>query len=343
MQNSQSIFPKQVSEILATLAEIFRHQGRMEFVELVENAHGQFDAVNFDNWNGGTTTWVLRLKVPVPLFSLIEPNLTVIEREFLTKLAFLNRIYPNDPLDEVTISPIALGSLMSGHRMTPSESEVRRLWPKGRFRLFLSHVSSQIVVMDKLKIELELRGVSAFLSHSDIKPSLDWQDELERGLRSMQALAAIITPDFHASEWTDQEIGWALGRGVVVVPVRATAEEYGFPRKYQAVRGNLDEPAKLAASIVRTLLANEQTHGEMRRCLVHAFCESRSAQIAGLLGELMTEVEDFTDDEKTNLQTACTSHANAADSCSAASRFYERFGRLATITPHRLKEDDVPF
>ena len=32
-------------------------------------------AINYDNWNGGTYTWALRLEVPVPLYATLEPRL----------------------------------------------------------------------------------------------------------------------------------------------------------------------------------------------------------------------------------------------------------------------------
>src|SRR5439155_10900732 len=84
------------------------------------------------------------------------------------------------------------------------------------FRLFLSHVSEHKLLAGKLKDELLLRGISAFVAHEDIAPSLVWQNEIELALRSMHALAALLTPDFHASNWTDQEVGFALGKGILV-------------------------------------------------------------------------------------------------------------------------------
>jgi hypothetical protein len=47
-------------------------------------------------------------------------------------------------------------------------------------------------------------GVSAFVAHENIEPT-KWQDEIEKALLSMNALAAILMPGFHESKWTDQE------------------------------------------------------------------------------------------------------------------------------------------
>lgn len=82
--------------------------------------------------------------------------------------------------------------------------------------------------MARLTVELELRGISSFVAHEDITPSLEWQNELELALRSMHALAALLTAEFHASKWPDQQTGFALGKGVLVVPLRLGTGPYGF-------------------------------------------------------------------------------------------------------------------
>lgn len=335
-------FPKPVGEVMATLADIFRHQGRAEILELLESAHAHFDEINYDNWQGGTYTWALRLEVPVPLFATLDARLTAIEKEIEAKLSYIGRLHPNDPVGEVTITPITPGASVLGQRMAPSELEVRRLWPEGRFRLFLSHVSSHKIAVSKLKAELALRGVTAFVAHEDIVPSLQWRDEIELGLRSMHALAALITPDFHTSVWTDQEIGWALGRGVLVVPVRLGVDPYGFAGKFQGVPGSLDRPEKLADALVTALLANPQTHGEMRRSLVSAFARAESFLMAMALRTLLVEIKEFTEEEITAMRTACVENDQVANAYKVARDIYAAVGKPPAPKPVEANED-VPF
>ena len=83
-------FPKPVNEVISTLAGIFQHQGRSEIVELLEGAHAHFDDIDYDNWNGGTYTWALRLEVAVPVFAALEAQLTSIEKELAVKLRLPN-------------------------------------------------------------------------------------------------------------------------------------------------------------------------------------------------------------------------------------------------------------
>src|SRR5258706_13856931 len=107
-------FPKPVAEVVATLVDLFRHQHRNELVELLESSSARFDEINFDNWDGGITTWSLRLETPVPAFASVEPRLAAMEKEIASKLAYFGRFFPNDPVGEVTILPVAPGTTILG-------------------------------------------------------------------------------------------------------------------------------------------------------------------------------------------------------------------------------------
>ncbi|MGD0461654.1 MAG: toll/interleukin-1 receptor domain-containing protein [Tepidisphaeraceae bacterium] len=338
----ESTFPKPIGEVVATLVELFRHQDRREIVDLLESAHAYFDETNFDNWNGGTYTWALRLEVPVHIFASIEPHLSSIEKEVGAKLSHFDRQYPNDHLDEVTISPIAPGASPHGQRIAPSELEVRRLWSAGRFRLFVSHVSSHKVMATSLKDALWLCGVHAFVAHEDIEPSLEWQDEIELGLQSMHALAALLTPDFHSSKWTDQEMGWALGRGVLVVPLRLGVDPYGLVGKIQGVPGKFEEPKKLAARIAKALLDNRQTHGEMRRAAINAFADASSGEMATALCQLLVSIKDITEEEWATLWRACVDNPHVTGADGVRDSIYSTFGAPPAPNPSEVT-DDIPF
>ncbi|MDR1281739.1 MAG: hypothetical protein LBK99_13075 [Opitutaceae bacterium] len=126
---TEATFPKPAAEVVATLADIFRHQGRTELVEVCEHAEARFDETDFDNLDGGTYTWALRLEIPVSSYASLDSRLNAIEQE-------IGRQYPNNNLGEVTISPSTAGASNRGRRMEPSEIDVRRLWPDGRFKRF---------------------------------------------------------------------------------------------------------------------------------------------------------------------------------------------------------------
>ena len=112
------------------------------------------------------------------------------------------------------------------------------MWEEERFRLFLSFVSEHASFAMNLKRALSYWGIDAFISHEDIEPDDEWQMVIESALDSCHALAAILTPAYHESSWTDQEVGWAKGRGVPVISLRLGLDPYGFIGKRQAIRLN---------------------------------------------------------------------------------------------------------
>ena len=62
-------FPIPAADVVATLVDLFRHQGKSEIVSLLEGASATLEAVEYDNWNGGTGVWAPRLDVPVAQFA----------------------------------------------------------------------------------------------------------------------------------------------------------------------------------------------------------------------------------------------------------------------------------
>jgi len=331
-------FPKPVDDIVTTLADIYRHQGQAALAELLECCNAQIAQTEYDNWNGGTYTYELRLEVPVPIFADIESDLEKVEKGMSEKVGAICRNQGNHHLSGVTISP--LSSKAISIRTKVADSQVRHIWTDGLFRLFLSHVSAHKVAVGKLKSELMLRGISGFVAHEDIAPSREWQDEIELALRSMNSLAALLTPDFHPSKWTDQEIGFALGKGVVVIPVRYGADPYGFIGKVQGFAGSLDNPSAVAATMADTLLSNSLTRREMRSAIASAFASATSKQQATILAQLITSVRDFTEREKSQIQTACQKsfYVNYAD---VVNPVYESLGiSLASV---EATEDEIPF
>ena len=91
--------------------------------------------------------------------------------------------------------------------------------------------------------------MSGFIAHKDIEPTKKWQDEIELALSTADAMLALLTPGFHASKWTDQEIGFALGRGLPILTVLLGEEPYGFLAREQAIQGVGITDEKLARSI----------------------------------------------------------------------------------------------
>ena len=122
---------------------------------------------------------------------------------------------------------------------SPVDSETNDdLWkPADAPRLFMTHLAAYKKDVHGLSTMLTRFGFACFVAHDAIEPSREWRAEIERALNSCDILVAYVTPKFSESNWTDQEIGWALGRGLVAIPVSVDGETpYGFIGSYQAVK-----------------------------------------------------------------------------------------------------------
>ena len=334
-------FPKAVEDVVATLMDIYRHQGYSEIVEILESAHARFELTNFDNWNGGTSTYALLLDIPVPLFASIESRLEDIEKGICSKLATISRNLSNDHIGSVTITPLTSKSTSIGPRPKPADAEVRHIWKDGYFQLFLSHVSTHKIAVARLKSELQVRGISSFVAHEDITPSLEWQNEIELSLSSMHALAALLTPDFHPSNWTDQEVGFALGKGVLVVPVRLGINPYGFIGKVQGLSGSLDQPAQMASLLLKALLNHPSTHRHMRKGIASAFAAAESYVDAIILSKVIGLLKDFAEDEKIMIHNACKENYQVINATGVVSRVCSAIDIPEPKKPSEA--DDIPF
>lgn len=81
------------------------------------------------------------------------------------------------------------------------------MWANGYFRLFISHLTKYKIAARNLKICMKEYGIDCFVAHEDIQVLKEWEIEIENALFSMDALCAIVTPDFRNSDWCEQE-GW---------------------------------------------------------------------------------------------------------------------------------------
>ncbi len=150
-------------------------------------------------------------------------------------------------------------------------------WKAGHFKLFVSHLATFKKNIGILKTDLEKYGISSFVAHEDIEPTKQWQDEIEKGLFSMDALCAILMPGFKESNWTDQEVGVAIGRNVLIIPIRKNLDPYGFIGKYQGFQTHGKNIGEVAEGIFKIIATNEKTKTKYINNLIELILLSNSA------------------------------------------------------------------
>lgn len=170
-------------------------------------------------------------------------------------------------------------------------------WRKRMFRLFVSHLAVERAFAAQLQEALLQYGISGFVAHNDIEPTLEWQTQIETALATCDSLAALLHPDFHKSNWTDQEIGFAMGRGLPVFAVRFGQDPYGFIGRFQGFNGGGKNAEIIAKELFDAYRKNKQTQKRMGEVLVSLFEESGSFAMAktriGYLEQLETWDSSF--------------------------------------------------
>jgi hypothetical protein len=149
-------------------------------------------------------------------------------------------------------------------------------WKEGYLKVFISHLSSNRERMSALKQNLANWGISAFIAHEDIAASREWRDEVEAGLDTMELLIAVVEPGFKESDWCSQEVGYALGRKIDVIPLCSGLDPYGFFGKIQGIKIKGKYPNIVANEIVSTILKKPQHRVKLLECIGKAFSTLQS-------------------------------------------------------------------
>lgn len=209
--------PLDPSERVLLIREISQRLGEegYPYIDLVLN---QFDCPTSDTWQGDRSDYVMGM-------------IQRVKDETLQSLAKL----------------VGFDFAVSQTIATP------KFWRQGDFRLFISHLAKYKDEAAEFQIFLSRKGISSFVAHNDIEPTKGWMDEILSALETAQAMVALFREGFHQSNWTDQEIGYAMGRRLLIIAVRSGQDPYGFIGQFQALNGVGKEPEQLANGIYQHL------------------------------------------------------------------------------------------
>lgn len=144
--------------------------------------------------------------------------------------------------------------------------------------VFLSHVASldgQLVAT--VATVLEEQGISCFYSGRDIPDSTQWMHVIETALLRCDALVAFVRDEYKSSDWTDQELGFALGRRrpVITVMMVPNWRPYGFISEIQAITGETCASG-IAARIYAALWNHDAHRPVLTRLLLNSLHTSRN-------------------------------------------------------------------
>jgi hypothetical protein len=230
----------------------------------------------------------------------------------------------------------------------PGHTVEATFWEPFHLKLFLSHLSSFKRNTGLLQAAIRPYGISAFVAHVDIEPTREWQNEIEAGLQSMDALVAILMPGFKESNWTDQEVGVAVGRGVLVIPVIRGLNPYGFISKYQGLNATGKTVAEVAQDVFRILASSPKTRSRMLSCLVETTLQSASAEAATAKLNHLSSLKNLPAPHLERLREGAASSAtlSSGEPLGALNKLLLQHGLKpvpTTAESQVAEDDDIPF
>jgi hypothetical protein len=134
---------------------------------------------------------------------------------------------------------MGFGFSTRAHRLnTEKVDEIERLGSHGgnAFRIFLSYSTGDKELAGRIAELLRTKyKAEVFLAHENLKVSQEWRGTILQELEKCHCLIALVTENFKPSDWTDQEVGNAIGRGKKVMSIFHQRKLHGFLEMYQGV------------------------------------------------------------------------------------------------------------
>lgn len=278
----------------------------------------------------------------------IDADAKTQDKSFGSKWVYSKEVLADEP-DEIILSIADELEIEHPYGSTQrADLADSKFWLPNHFRLFLTHLSSFKSQTSKLQQALKNYGISGFVAHEDIEPTKEWLTEIEKALFSMDALAAILMSGFHESNWTDHEVGVAVGRDVLVIPIRRGLDPYGFIGKYQGLQAKDKTVGQVASEIFGVLLSSQKTKGRMLDCLVNLFLLSGTVADANRWLKLLEMVGTFPDRHGEKIIENFTSNSFVSNSeivRERANKLLKKHGMspVPDFVQETTMDDEIPF
>ena len=272
-------------KIMAALRRLLiEYEGAEETLlcQIIESGRIYIDICTyFDNLDGGIyyhdvliflpedTIRMIDLDNQAPLSEKIEEDLNKVTQEIKGEFIGSVHIKLEDEEDSQFRKAVPFSSEPS---VNPEDVG---LWKDNYLRLFLSHRDKYKSYANNLAEALDPFGIATFVAHDAIKPMKEWQNEIMNGLKTMEVMLVLLADDFHEGDWTDQEVGFALGKGIPIVCVKVgSTDPKGFIGATQAINASLENIDDIAYKVSSVLIRETDQGSRIKEILIKLFVKS---------------------------------------------------------------------
>ncbi|MEA3009922.1 MAG: hypothetical protein QOJ91_1614 [Sphingomonadales bacterium] len=269
---------------LVRLQLTYQNTGNRRFSEII--LHCYYTTVEdaaYDNWNGGMYGHDVVLFLPIETLSLVGlDELEDVRKRLLDDLNKLAQGIDNEWFNALRLdlnddSDPEYQRAVPFSKKLPVNPDTLDFWKPGLARVFVSHRDDYKAEARELGEALEEYGISCFIAHDTIRPLAEWRDQIMKGLETMEAMIVFLTDDLQESHWCQQEVGFALGKGTPIVPLKLGSKDPpGFISHLQALRGSMTNPFAAAKGLFPIIGAGLGRQERLNEMLVTSFCESPS-------------------------------------------------------------------
>lgn len=357
--------PSKLPSYLRRLDLEYVRAGRNLEHQIVQSAKiTVLEETSYDNWNGGTYGHDLIVFLPEEVLKTIpfaeQATIAATLRDELNNCAsaIQNEHVENVILELADDGDFTYQMASPLSRQPQINPDTVAFWKQGHVRLFVSHRDTHKIQARALANSLEQYGVSAFVAHDTIIPMSTWQREIEKGLDTMEMMLAFITDDFHASPWTNQEIGFAIGKRIPIISVKfGSRDPVGFIGDKQAMRGRIDQPEETAKNVLTLIMDSLGQKLRVQQVLIAAFLASPDWDAArDRFNRMSSAVSTLSEDELQEIATGFAKNDQLYRSIylTNQNRRLERFlekttGKVVTVRDRKIAvqtadmDDEIPF
>jgi hypothetical protein len=320
-----------------------------------------------DNWNGGTYGHNVTLYLPIEAMDLIEiDEQAALAGRICEDLNTLAKATENEFYNAVHIEPEDENDPWF-QRSTPFSTKPPvnpdnlSIWKKGLGRVFISHRDKHKASARELADALAEFGISSFVAHETIPANEEWRKVIENGLETMEVMVLFLTDDFE-STWTNQEVGYALGKGTPIISLKlGKIDPPGFVNHKQALKSSIQTPITSAQGLFPLIGKALGKQERLQDILITSFIESPSWTDTKTRFDRMAKVVDkLTDVQLSRIITAFRDNDQLYQAAHLVSGYRRLQKFLERTTPHQFEikgnlikklkppptfddDDDVPF
>lgn len=216
-----SSISQDIEGILRTLAQIYAMQGSRREVAILAKSRPAVEQTDYDNWNGGTYSHCLVLRLAAAHYAQIESDREKIEQDILRRMDPLLRGYQNESINSVLVTleieNDANWRKNAARWLEKADAGSLRAGSRGAsFDVFISHASEdKESLVRPLALALAQHGFKVWYDEFELKLGDSLSKCIDHGLANSLYGIVVLSRAFFSKNWPQYELEGLTARQMV--------------------------------------------------------------------------------------------------------------------------------